>query len=72
MNSPVNPSFTIEKWGVRGCTFHGHVIMMLMDQDGVKFSPTLKGRKKASNHKELGQSEQSIPKGETNRFKQYA
>ena len=28
MNTPVNPSFTIQKWGVRGCTLHGHVSMM--------------------------------------------
>ena len=28
MHTPVNPSFTIEKWGVRGSSLHGHVIMM--------------------------------------------
>ena len=25
MYTPVNPSFTIRKCGVRGCTLHGHV-----------------------------------------------
>ena len=25
---PVNPSFTILKWGVRGCSLHGLVIVM--------------------------------------------
>ena len=29
-NTPVNPSFTIYKWGVRGYTLFGHVCMMLM------------------------------------------
>ena len=29
MNTPVNPSFTILKLGVRGSTLQGHVIMML-------------------------------------------
>ena len=29
MNTPVNPSFTISKWGVRGSSLHGHVCMML-------------------------------------------
>ena len=29
MYTPVNPSFTIYKWGVRGCSLHGHVIMIL-------------------------------------------
>ena len=29
MYTPVNPSFTIYKWGVRGCTLNGHVSMML-------------------------------------------
>ena len=24
----VNPSFSIYKWGVRGCSLHGYVIMM--------------------------------------------
>ena len=28
MNTPVNPSFTTQKWGVMGYTLHGHVIMM--------------------------------------------
>ena len=28
MYTPVHPSFTIYKWGVRRCTFHGHVCMM--------------------------------------------
>ena len=26
--TPVNPSFTIQKWGVSGSTLHGHVILM--------------------------------------------
>ena len=25
---PVNPSFTVSKWGISGCTFHGHVFLM--------------------------------------------
>ena len=29
MYTPVNPSFTILKWGVRGSSFHRHVIMMI-------------------------------------------
>ena len=29
MNTPVNPSFTIQKWGVRRCSFHAHVSMMV-------------------------------------------
>ena len=29
MNIPVNPSFTIKKWGVRGYTLHRLVIMMM-------------------------------------------
>ena len=29
MNIPVNRSFTIYKCGVRGSSFHGHVIMMI-------------------------------------------
>ena len=29
MNTPVNPSFTILKLGVRGSTLQGHAIMML-------------------------------------------
>ena len=28
MNTPVNPSFTILKWGVRESTLHGHVSLM--------------------------------------------
>ena len=28
MYTPVNPNFTILKWGVRGSSLHGHVIMM--------------------------------------------
>ena len=28
MYTPVNPNFTISKWGVRGYTLHGHVSMM--------------------------------------------
>ena len=28
MYIPVNPSFTIYKWGVRGSGSHGHVIVM--------------------------------------------
>ena len=28
MYTPVNPSFTIEKWGVRGCSLHGLVFVM--------------------------------------------
>ena len=26
--TPVNPSFTIKKWDMRGYTFHGHVFLM--------------------------------------------
>ena len=29
MYTPVNPSFTIQKWGVKGYTLHGHVSMMV-------------------------------------------
>ena len=29
MDTPVNPSFTIYKWGVRGSSLHGHVFMMI-------------------------------------------
>ena len=29
MYTPVNPSFTIYKWGVRGYKTHGHVILMV-------------------------------------------
>ena len=29
MYTPVNPNFTISKWGVRGYTLHGHVDMMI-------------------------------------------
>ena len=29
MYTPVNPSFTIQKWGVRGYKSHGNVILML-------------------------------------------
>ena len=28
MYTPVHPGFTILKWGVRGYTSHGHVILM--------------------------------------------
>ena len=28
MYTPVNPKFTIYKWGVRGYTLHGHVSIM--------------------------------------------
>ena len=28
MYTPVNPSFTIYKWGVRGSFLHGHVFVM--------------------------------------------
>ena len=28
MNTPINPSFTIWKWRVKGCTLHGPVCMM--------------------------------------------
>ena len=28
--TPVNPSFTILKWVMRGYTFHGHVFVMLI------------------------------------------
>ena len=30
MYTPVNPSFTIEKWGARGYKSHGHVIQMVV------------------------------------------
>ena len=37
MNNPVNPSFTIQKRGVRGYKSHGHVILMLKaDCDKIK------------------------------------
>ena len=26
--TPVNPSFTIQKWGIRGYIVHGHVCVM--------------------------------------------
>ena len=29
MYTPVNPSFTIHKWGVRGSSLHGHVFVMI-------------------------------------------
>ena len=29
MYTPVHPRFTMLKWGVRGYTSHGHVILML-------------------------------------------
>ena len=58
-----------------GNSWSTHFIIV-MNLDGPGWSQIfadvfIKGKKKASNHKELGQSEQSIPKGETNRFKQY-
>ena len=28
MYTPVNPSFSIQKWGVRGCSLHGLVFVM--------------------------------------------
>ena len=28
--TPAYPSFTIQKWSLRGYTFHGHVFLMLM------------------------------------------
>ena len=28
MYTRVNPTFSIYKWGVRGCSLHGHVILM--------------------------------------------
>ena len=28
MYTPVNPIFSIQKWGVKGSSFHGHVSMM--------------------------------------------
>ena len=28
--TPINPSFTILKWGLMGYLFHGHVFMMIM------------------------------------------
>ena len=28
MYTPVNPSFTIYKWDVEGCTLHGHISTM--------------------------------------------
>ena len=28
MYTRVNPTFSISKWGVRGCSLHGHVILM--------------------------------------------
>ena len=28
MYTRVNPTFSIQKWGVRGCSLHGHVILM--------------------------------------------
>ena len=34
MHTPVNPSFTILKWGVRGCPFHGHVRMIQGPEEG--------------------------------------
>ena len=40
MYTPVNPSFTILKWGVRGYKVHGHVILMartLLTKEFVKF-----------------------------------
>ena len=32
MYIPVNPSFTIYMWGVRGSTLHGHVYMVYVKQ----------------------------------------
>ena len=29
MYTPVHPSFTTQKWGVRGYKSHGHVILMV-------------------------------------------
>ena len=29
MYTRVNPTFSIYKWGVRGCSLHGHVILMI-------------------------------------------
>ena len=31
--TPANPSFAIEKWGLRGYTFHGCVFLMAVCQD---------------------------------------
>ena len=28
MYAPANPRFTIQKWGIRGYSFYGHVFMM--------------------------------------------
>ena len=29
MYTRVNPTFSIVKWGLRGCSLHGHVILMI-------------------------------------------
>ena len=33
MYTPVNPSYTIQTWGERGYSLHGHVIMMFISYD---------------------------------------
>ena len=41
MYTPVNPSFTIYKWGVTGCTLHGHVSMMKLKADATSVNPKI-------------------------------
>ena len=31
MYTPVHPSFTVQKWGVRGYSLHGHVFVMRLE-----------------------------------------
>ena len=37
MYIPVNPSFTIKKWGVRGSSLHGHGCMMSCGMRKISF-----------------------------------
>ena len=56
MNTPVIPTFSIYRLGVRGSSFHGHVCMMqrsyprnrMVNHDEIHVEPLWKGRSKLS------------------------
>ena len=38
MYTPVNPSFTIKKWGLRGSNLYGHVFVMACLQNSAQLA----------------------------------
>ena len=53
MDTPVNPSFTIEKWGLKGSKLYRHVFVMNHDGQSSRHTKGRKKKKKKKKKKEM-------------------